>query len=82
MDNPELAQKRVEELIMGNASTTLRNTVSDIQDKFKDIQKLEVSVSQCVRLFNELSSLVFAQGLMIDNIETNVAECRDNAKGA
>jgi t-SNARE complex subunit (syntaxin) len=48
--------------IYGQASITMKNTVSDIQDKFSDIKKLESSVSQCVNLFNELSALVFAQG--------------------
>lgn len=48
--------------IYGQASITLKNTVSDIQDKFRDIQKLEASVNQCVALFNELATLVQAQG--------------------
>jgi hypothetical protein len=34
------------------ASVQLKNAVSDIQDKLKDIQKLEASVNQCVQLFN------------------------------
>jgi t-SNARE complex subunit (syntaxin) len=38
--------------IYGQASIQLKNTVSDIQDKLKDIQKLEASVNQCVQLFN------------------------------
>jgi t-SNARE complex subunit (syntaxin) len=48
--------------IYGQASVMLKNTVSDIQDKFRDIKKLEASVNQCVELFNELSNLVHAQG--------------------
>jgi t-SNARE complex subunit (syntaxin) len=68
--------------IYGQASITLKNTVSDIQDKFRDIQKLEASVHQCVQLFNELSALVFAQGEKIDSIEANVAECKDYIDGA
>ena len=38
--------------IYGQASLTLKNTVNDIQDKFKDILKLEASVNKCVALFN------------------------------
>ena len=51
IDNPQLAQQKLEEKIMGRASVTLKNAVSDIQDKFRDIQKLEASVEQCVQLF-------------------------------
>lgn len=52
IENPQLAQDMLQKKIMGQASITLKNTVSDIQDKFRDIQKLEASVSQCVQLFN------------------------------
>jgi len=48
--------------IYGEASIQIKNTVSDIQDKLRDIQRLEASVNQCVIIFNELSALIFAQG--------------------
>lgn len=44
MNNPDLAQEMLQKKIYGQASTTLKNTVTDIQDKFRDIQKLEASV--------------------------------------
>ena len=62
VENPGMAQEMLERKIYGQASTVLKNTVSDIQDKFRDIKKLEASVMQCMELFNELSALVFAQG--------------------
>lgn len=34
--------------IYGQASTTLKNTISDINDKLRDIKKLEASVNQCM----------------------------------
>ena len=40
VDNPQLAQEMLQKKIYGQASTTLKNAVSDIQDKFRDIQKL------------------------------------------
>jgi hypothetical protein len=40
MNNPQLAQEMLQRKILGPASVTLKNTVSDIQDKLKDIQKL------------------------------------------
>ena len=52
----------------GQASTSLKNTVSDIQDKFKDIVNLQASVNRCVQLFQDLTTLVFAQGEIIDSI--------------
>ena len=38
--------------LYGEASTAMKNTVSDIQDKFNDIKKLEHSVQRCVQLFS------------------------------
>ena len=52
VDNPDEAQTMLQQKIYGQASTTLKNTVNDIQDKFRDIQRLEQSVQQCVQLFN------------------------------
>lgn len=75
--NPQLAQEMLQRKIYGQASITLKNTVNDIQDKFRDIQKLEASVTQCVALFNELATLVQAQGQQIDSIEANVAGAKD-----
>lgn len=82
VNNPQLAQEMMQRKMFGQASVTLKNTVSDIQDKFRDVQKLEASVSQCVQLFNELSALVFAQGEKIDSIEANVGECKDYVEAA
>ena len=40
VDNPALAQEMLERKIYGQPSITLQNTVSDIQDKFRDIKRL------------------------------------------
>lgn len=40
VQNPQLAQEMLQKKIYGQASITLKNTVSDIQDKFRDIQNL------------------------------------------
>jgi syntaxin 1B/2/3 len=50
--NPQLAQEMLQKKLYGQASITLKNAVSDIQDKFRDIQNLEASVNQCMQLFN------------------------------
>ena len=48
VENPGMAQEMLERKIYGQPSVTLKNTVSDIQDKFRDIKKLEASVMQCM----------------------------------
>lgn len=40
VDNPLEAERMLQEKIYGQASVNLQNAVSDIQDKFRDIQKL------------------------------------------
>ena len=62
INDPDAASKMLQKKIYGDASVQIKNTVSDIQDKLRDIQRLEASVNQCVMLFNELAVLVFAQG--------------------
>ena len=47
-----MAQELLQKKIYGKASVGLTNRVSDIQDKYRDIKKLEASVNQCVELFN------------------------------
>ena len=54
VENPNLANEMLQRKIYGQASETLKNTVSDIQDKLKDIVTLEASVRRCVALFQEL----------------------------
>lgn len=40
VNHPEKAQVMLQEKIYGQASHNLKNAVSDIQDKFRDIQRL------------------------------------------
>lgn len=41
VNNPQEAEQMLQKRIYGMASVSLRNAVSDIQDKFRDIQRLE-----------------------------------------
>jgi syntaxin 1B/2/3 len=57
----------------------LQNAVSDIEERYRDILKLEnvlslliQSVNQVHKLFLEMAALVSLQGELIDNIEANV----------
>lgn len=41
VNNPQEAEQMLQKRIYGMASVNLRNAVNDIQDKFRDIQRLE-----------------------------------------
>ena len=75
--HPEEAQQMLQARIVGQASHNLKNAVTDIQDKYRDIQLLETSVNECLQLFKELSAMVFRQGELIDNIEANCMNAKD-----
>lgn len=72
--DPDAAKELMEKTIMGQAHSKMKNTVSDIQEKYAAILKLEQSVNELFELFQELAQLVQAQGEMLDNIEANLVE--------
>jgi len=43
---------------MGQAHTNMKNTVCDIEEKYKAILQLEQSVNELFELFQELAQLV------------------------
>jgi len=43
---------------MGQAHSKMKNTVSDIEEKYKAILQLEQSVNELFELFQELAQLV------------------------
>lgn len=71
-DDPEAAQKMMSSVMFGASHTKMQNAVSDMQDKYRDIQKLEASVNLVFEMFKDLALLVHAQGEMLDNIEENI----------
>jgi syntaxin 1B/2/3 len=44
--------------MLGGTSQNMQNVISDIQDKYKDIQKIEESVEMIFNLFQDLAVLV------------------------
>jgi syntaxin 1B/2/3 len=68
--------------MLGTGHMKLKNAVADIQDKYKDIRKLEKSVEIIHQLFMDMQMLVQAQGEMLDNIELNIQEAHDYTKKA
>jgi len=76
-NDPEGAAKLMASKMYGQGHTKLQNAVSDIQDKYKDILKLEQSVQLVHQMFMDMAMLVHAQGEMLNNIELNVKESKD-----
>jgi t-SNARE complex subunit (syntaxin) len=75
-NDPEGAAKLLSSKMLGAGHTKLQNAVSDIQDKYKDILKLERSVEIMHQMFVDMSILVHAQGQVIDSIALNLSEAR------
>jgi t-SNARE complex subunit (syntaxin) len=81
-NDPEGAGRLLENKMLGTGHMKLKNAVMDIQDKYKDIQKLERSVQIVHQMFVDLQIMVQAQGEMLDNIELNIQGAKDYMKKA
>lgn len=82
--------------MVGQAPMRLQNMVSDIQDKYRDIKKLEQvvalevvktkipcqSVNMVHQMFVDMALLVHHQGEMIDNIEINIGAANNYVEKA
>jgi len=62
------------------ASSHAKNAYADIQEKHKDILKLEQSIQELHQLFVDLSILVEAQGELLDSIEYSVGQSLNYTK--
>jgi len=76
-NDPDGANKLLADKMLGAGHVRLRNAVLDIEDKYKDIIKLEKSVQVVHQMFIDMQMLVHAQGEMLDNIELNVGEAKN-----
>jgi syntaxin 1B/2/3 len=81
-NDPDGAGKLLANKMLGTGHVKLQNAVSDIQDKYKDILKLEKSVQLVHQMFVDMQMLVHVQGEMLDNIELNIQETKDYMKKA
>ena len=61
----------------GKAHTQLINAVRDIEERHKDIKRLEKSILQIHKMIAELSGLVQYQGEIIDNVEVNIKKAKN-----
>ena len=82
IQNPEMAQKMVQEKLSGKAHIQLQNAVKDLEDRHAEIRKLEQSIMQVHKLIEELAGLVKLQGEIIDNICDNIATSKADAFSA
>ena len=67
----DAGKKLISDMVMG-PHATLSAAVSDIKQKYEDVLRLERSVMQVHKMFEDLAVLVHEQVLMMDNIEHNV----------
>eukprot|EP00921_Rhytidocystis_pertsovi_P003570 GHVQ01006194.1.p1 GENE.GHVQ01006194.1~~GHVQ01006194.1.p1 ORF type:complete len:397 (-),score=86.68 GHVQ01006194.1:390-1412(-) len=61
---------------------TLKNALADIQDKYRDIRRLEQSVSELHQMFLEIATLVEHQGELLDQIEFSVTQAKEYTEKA
>ena len=77
IENPQMIQQMYENKLTGAAHIKLQNAVRDLEERLKDIKKLEKSILQIYNMIIKLSKLVQLQGEMIDNIEVNIQKAKD-----
>mmetsp|Transcript_17481 Transcript_17481/g.43994 ORF Transcript_17481/g.43994 Transcript_17481/m.43994 type:complete len:313 (-) Transcript_17481:192-1130(-) len=63
-----------QQLLAERSTQAAKNALADIQDKHKDIIKLEQSIVELHQLFVDMSVLVETQGEMLDQIEYSVQQ--------
>ena len=56
----------------GQSHIKLQNAIRDLEEKHKDILKIQKSILEVHKMFVELNILVDYQGEMIDNIVDNI----------
>merc|ERR1711865_1090474 len=62
------------EHMLASKNAQARAALEDVQEKHKDIQKLEKSIEELHQLFVDLSVLVESQGELLDTIEYSVSQ--------
>lgn len=76
--NPDILVEIYENKLKGKASVRLKNALRDLEERHKDILKLERSINELHQMIKELNLLVIYQGEMLDNIAENVNIAKDN----
>ncbi len=77
IENPQMVQQMYENKLTGAAHIKLQNAVRDLEERHRDIKKLEKSILQIHNMIQELSALVKYQGEVIDNVEINIKKAKN-----
>ena len=77
IENPQMIQQMYENKLTGAAHIKLQNAVKDLEERHRDIKKLEKSILQIHNMVQELNALVKYQGEIIDNIEINIKSAKN-----
>jgi len=63
-----------QQILQGPGHAAARNALADIQERHKDITRLETSIQELHQLFLDMSVLVESQGELLDQIEYTVSQ--------
>lgn len=77
INNPKLIQVMYQNKLEGKSHIELINAIQDIEERHKDIKRLEKSFLQIHKMIAELSGLVQYQGEIIDNVEINIKKAKN-----
>ena len=77
IENPQMIQQMYENKLTGAAHIKLQNAVRDLEERHRDIKKLEKSILQVHNMVQELNALVKYQGEIIDNVEINIKSAKN-----
>ncbi|KAF7458388.1 syntaxin protein [Cryptosporidium felis] len=81
-EDGKVATTQLIKMKLSGSHETLGNAILDLQDRYRDIRKLEKSVEELQQLFIELASLINVQGEMLDQIEFSVSTAKDYTERA
>jgi len=73
VEDPKANEIFTQQFFHGN-QTAARTALADIQERHKDIMKLETSIAELHQLFLDMSVLVESQGELLDQIEYTVSQ--------
>ena len=77
IENPQMIQQMYENKLTGAAHIKLQNAVKDLEERHRDIKKLEKSILQVHNMVQELNALVKYQGEIINNVEINIKSAKN-----
>lgn len=91
--NPQASREEMERVLEGDTSQIFanqllspsqlaaRSALEDIQERHRDIQRLEQSIGELYQLFVDMSVLVSVQGELLNQIEFSVQQAAEHVEG-